>query len=1337
MELRASLALCAYRCAEAFLKIFGGFGREASFVVMDERKTQIGRGVNTIEEAIFHTASELQDAQARAAFLEQACGADPALRARIESLLDADVRAKQFTAEDPLGLGSEQDPGSTQGTSLLQEASSEVIGRYKLFERIGEGGMGVVYLAEQAEPVRRRVALKIIKLGMDTKQVIARFEAERQALALMDHPNIARVLDAGATEPGRPYFVMELVQGVPITEFCDKNQLSTEQRLKLFIPVCQAIQSAHQKGIIHRDLKPSNILVALNPDGSGFAKVIDFGIAKAISQKLTEKTLFTAHGMMVGTPAYMSPEQAELSHLDVDTRTDIYSLGALLYELLTGTTPFPEKRLRSAGYHEMQRIILEEEPERPSTRLSTLQGEQRSVVARNRGASALTLDRVFRGDLDWIVMKCLEKDRARRYETANGLARDLQRHLENEPVVARPPSTVYRLQKFVRRNKLAVAAAAAVAATLLLGIGAALWEVAQTKRAEQKAQQLLYANRMRLAQAEWEQNRVHRVRQILEQTASYPRRGFEWYYWQQQTHSELLTLRGHLDQVWGAVFSPDGQRIVTGSKDKTAVVWDATTGTPLLTLTGHLAIIHSVAFSPDGQKIVTSSGDGQAKVWNAVTGQELLPIRTQGGQVWSAAFSPDGQRIVTGDSRSAKVWDAASGQQSFNLEGHTGRVSCATFSPDGKWIATASEDQTAIIWEATSGKKLVTFGGHNQRIFCVAFSPDSRWIVTASEDHTAKVWDAGSGHELLTLRGHDYAVRRAAFSPDGRRIVTASDDFTAKVWDAESGKELFTIRGHENRLGSAAFSPDGRLIITGSDDNTAKIWDADRGNNALTLRGHDGAIDPGDLAFSPDGKWVATGSMDQTAKVWEAATGKLLQTLRGHSRPVRGVAFSPNGRRLVTASGDQTARVWDWASSNLLFTLSGHDAAVIGVAWSPDGRWLATSSADQTARIWEAAGGKCFRTLTGHTALVYTVAFSADSSRIATGGGHGTAIIWDTNGTELFRLAGHTGEIWGVSFAPDGKRVATVSLDGTARVWEATRGTELVRFASRSAWVYHVSFSPDSRRIVTSDHDDRTASVWDADNGEELLVLKGHDSFVGSVTFSPDGQRIATSGDDCTAKIWKAASASQVALWQKEEREAAERLAARQDELDRAEKALPGAIRQWLVLGPFGYRDRSGAEALAQEEVPHETDLRPLAGERVRVEVWVRVGEAEPIWRPVTLNGFQLDIAELVGATPHHTVAYALCYIVSETRQTNLCLKVGSDDACLVCLNGKQVFRWEEGSAHSPDQDPVSGVELNAGVNVLFFKLVFQQQNVFRGSIRLTDSAGQPVKGIQVTLAPP
>ncbi len=368
----------------------------------------------------------------------------------------------------------------------VTEKAGDKIGRYKLLQQIGEGGCGMVYMAEQEEPVRRRVALKVIKLGMDTKSVIARFEAERQALAMMDHPNIAKVLDAGATDNGRPFFVMELVRGIKITDYCDQNKLSTEERLNLFTQVCNAIQHAHQKGIIHRDIKPSNILVTLH-DGKPVPKVIDFGIAKATQGRLTDQTLFTAFEQFIGTPAYMSPEQAEMSGLDIDTRSDIYALGVLLYELLTGRTPFDAKELLQSGLDEMRRTIREKEPARPSTRLSTMLQADLTAVAQRRQSEAPKLIHLLSGDLDWIVMKSLEKDRTRRYETANGLAMDIQRYLGNEPVVARPPSTLYRFQKLVRRNKAMFAAAGVGFAALIIGLILALYLFVQEKSALKRA----------------------------------------------------------------------------------------------------------------------------------------------------------------------------------------------------------------------------------------------------------------------------------------------------------------------------------------------------------------------------------------------------------------------------------------------------------------------------------------------------------------------------------------------------------------------------------------------------------------------------------------------------------------------------------------------------------------------------------------------------------------------------------------------------------------------------------------------------------------------------------
>jgi serine/threonine protein kinase len=438
------------------------------------------------EEAIFDAVLALPPEQ-RPAYLGQACGQDAQLRQRIELLLRSDDQAGEFL--EPAS------PTGTKRTVIAPTAASEkpgdIIGHYKIREKLGEGGCGAVYVAEQTEPVRRRVALKVIKLGMDTRSVIARFEAERQALAMMDHPNIARVLDAGATETGRPYFVMELVRGIKITDYCDQNQLNTTQRLALFVQVCHAVQHAHQKGIIHRDIKPSNILVTLH-DGVPVPKVIDFGIAKATEGRLTDLTVYTELRQFIGTPAYMSPEQAEMSGLDIDTRSDIYSLGVLLYELLTGRTPFDAQELVQSGLDEMRRTIREREPQRPSTRLSTMLDADLTAVAKRQNAEPPKLVHFISGDLDWIVMKALEKDRTRRFESASGLALDVQRFLKNEPIEARPPSGLYRFQKWVRRNKTAFAAAAAVVAALVLGFGLSLYLFIQERHALRSEKEALH-----------------------------------------------------------------------------------------------------------------------------------------------------------------------------------------------------------------------------------------------------------------------------------------------------------------------------------------------------------------------------------------------------------------------------------------------------------------------------------------------------------------------------------------------------------------------------------------------------------------------------------------------------------------------------------------------------------------------------------------------------------------------------------------------------------------------------------------------------------------------------
>lgn len=551
-------------------------------------------------------------------------------------------------------------------------------------------------MAEQKEPVRRRVALKIIKPGMDTKQVVARFEAERQALALMDHVNVARVLEGGCTETGRPYFVMELVKGRPITKFCDEERLSTAERLELFITVCRAVQHAHQKGLVHRDLKPSNLLVSV-VDGKPVPKIIDFGIAKAMQHDLTDKTVFTRFHQFMGTPAYMSPEQAGTDSADIDTRSDIYSLGALLYELLTGRRPMDSHAIAKADYDEIRRQIREVEPMRPSNRISTLVDSDRTTVARSRSVDPAKLSRLVRGDLDWIVLKAMDKDRNRRYETASEFARDLRRYLDDEPVSARKPDLGYVFGKFARRHKVVLATAACFALLLTVSAGVAaaqaiknrslftaaeearlkamdaqqreseLRRIAEQERGKAEAerdrsQNLLYIADMHLAKRAWDDAKVTRVAELLDLYRPQPDRPdlrtFEWFYLDRLCHSELLTLKGHTHYIYCVTFSPDGKRLVSGSRDSTVKVWDATSGEELFTFKGHDGNVLGVAFSPDGKRLASSSNEQTVKLWDIQSGQETLTLKGQGGQrVGGVVFSPDGKRLVSAKEDTAEIWD--------------------------------------------------------------------------------------------------------------------------------------------------------------------------------------------------------------------------------------------------------------------------------------------------------------------------------------------------------------------------------------------------------------------------------------------------------------------------------------------------------------------------------------------------------------------------------------------------------------------------------------------------------------------------------------------------------
>lgn len=546
------------------------------------------------------------------AYLKEACGGDEALREHVHNLLVAHKEAGSFLepAVAALAVTNEESVSERPGT---------VIGPYRLLQQIGEGGMGTVFMAEQTQPVQRKVALKVIKPGMDSKQVIARFEAERQALAMMDHVNIARVLDAGTTEAGRPYFVMELVHGVPITKYCDDNRLTPRQRLELFVPVCQAIQHAHQKGVIHRDVKPSNVLVTLY-DGQPVPKVIDFGVAKATEQRLTERTLFTQYGALVGTPEYMSPEQAEMSALGVDTRSDIYSLGVLLYELLTGSTPLTHQRMKHAAYAEILRLIKEEEPPRPSTRLSD-SGEALVAISAQRHTEPAKLTKLVRGELDWIVMKTLEKDRSRRYETAKDFAADVQRYLNDEQVLACPPSAWYRFRKLARRNRRALVTASVFVVAALVGVGALavstvlVWKaneelkesVERERLAVERERREAYFQRITVAHRELSMDNLAAALRALRDCPE-DLREWEWHYLMRLCKVEPLVLQAKTE-VNGVAFSPDGERLASAGADGSVKIWNSRTGTVIQTIPAHAdAAVVSVVFHADGKHLAPRRG---------------------------------------------------------------------------------------------------------------------------------------------------------------------------------------------------------------------------------------------------------------------------------------------------------------------------------------------------------------------------------------------------------------------------------------------------------------------------------------------------------------------------------------------------------------------------------------------------------------------------------------------------------------------------------------------------------------------------------------------------------
>jgi serine/threonine protein kinase/WD40 repeat protein len=1110
------------------------------------------RTVNVIE-GLFFAALEKRTPLERNAYLDQACTGDPELRRCVERMLDAQPKIGDFLQLPAASATTESPP--------ISERPGSVIGAYKLLQELGEGGFGVVFLAEQTEPVRRKVALKIIKPGMDCKQVIARFEAERQALALMDHPNISKVHDAGTTDSGRPYFVMELVKGVPITEFCDKNRLTPKERLELFIPVCQAVQHAHQKGIIHRDIKPSNVLVTLYDD-EAVPKVIDFGVAKAVEQKLTEQTLFTRVGQVVGTLEYMSPEQASLNALDVDTRSDVYALGVLLYELLTGSTPLNKERLQGVAFLEMLRLIREEEPPRPSTRLSQ-SGLGLPMLAAFRKSDSQKLPKLVRGELDWIAMKALDKDRAHRYATANALARDVQHYLADEAVEACPPSASYRVRKFARKNRTALTAAAVFAALLLVGIAVSSWQAVRATRAEDHAiterddaekaraaeaeqrgvavaerdaanaaraelRRAHYAATMNLIPTAWEADNYGRALELLDDLRpkapdELDLRGFEWHYWDRLCHAERRTLKlEEPGRVLSPVLSGDGSRMA-----------------------GHVVV-------NDGEAKTASF----VKVWDTASGRELRswPVETiDSDQHVPLVLNQDGSRLVAhyiGNVRARaekpwlQVWDVSAGKVIFTRSGRYGN---AAITPDGK--------------------RLATFDGDGNTLPRV--------------DHVVRVWDlTAPDREPAVMEGPDRSFPHdLKFSADGTRLACSypaiSSTSSIRIWDTATGKACARIEAEQpvDEFGGVAFSPDGtRLAAVGERRGgvqpgmdrrcSSYLWERTAGDGFKLLRSTPTAgLGRPNVAFSPDGRNLAVWSGlvgSPAVRLLYAASGAERQVVRGHVASVASVAFSGDGTRLFTA-GDTAVKEWGVAPATApslagqltvqspagdrlavyrrapaekpeggskitiqdragkeIAVFRGHTTGVTSVMFSPDGRLVLSKVWSSDVKIWEADTGKlCWESSPKLGYRGWDQPFSPDGRFVALLDSDGVKVVRTANFQPLFTI----GKAISGHFSPNGSRLVA-SYGNTAppdeaqgprggfKLWDVEAGREIVSLPPHSLQG-SVVFSRDSRYFAsTSQQPHKDLTVWDATTGAPRVTLK--DASAVDVAFSPDGTRVVT-----------------------------------------------------------------------------------------------------------------------------------------------------------------------------------------------------------------------------------